>query len=133
MRISDWSSDVCSSDLEIAPLDEAAIVDAIDEARAAGIRQIAVSCIFSQLNLAPEERIAALVAQHAPEIEVSLSSDLGRVGFLERHHAAITTASLRPLAWTITPAFEHGLQALVISAHFHCNQNDSPTLSEEHI
>src|SRR3546814_17950147 len=33
---------------EIAPLDEAAIVDAIDEARAAGIRQNAVSCIRSE-------------------------------------------------------------------------------------
>src|SRR3546814_2949580 len=79
---------------EIAPLDEAAIVDAIDEARAAGIRQIAVSCIFSQLNPAHEERIAALVAQHAPEIEVSLSSELGRVGLLERENAAIMNASL---------------------------------------
>src|SRR3546814_2821682 len=116
MRISDWSSDVCSSDLEIAPLDEAAIVDAIDEARAAGIRQIAVSCIFSQLNPAHEERIAALVAQHAPEIEVSLSSELGRVGLLERENAAIMNASLRPLAWTITTAFERALQDLGISA-----------------
>src|SRR3546814_16136136 len=81
---------------EIAPLDEAAIVDAIDEARTAGIRQIAVSCIFSQLNPAHEERIAALVAQHAPEIEVSLSSDLGRVALLERENAALMNASRRP-------------------------------------
>jgi len=118
---------------EISPLDEAAIVDVIDEARAAGIRQIAVSCIFSQLNPAHEERIAALVSQHAPEIEVSLSSELGRVGLLERENAAIMNASLRPLALTITTAFERALQDLGISAPFYVSQNDGTLMSAPHM
>lgn len=118
---------------EISSLDETAIVEAIDEARAAGIGQIAVSCIFSQLNPAHEERIAALVAQHAPEIEVSLSSELGRVGLLERENAAIMNASLRPLALTITTAFERALQDLGISAPFYVSQNDGTLMSAAHM
>lgn len=118
---------------EIAPLDEAAVIEAIEEASIAGIGQIAVSCIFSQLNPAHEERIAALVARHAPEIEVSLSSQLGRVGLLERENAAIMNASLRPLAVTITTAFERALQDLGISAPFYVSQNDGTLMSAAHM
>lgn len=118
---------------EISPLDEAAVIASIDEAKAKGIRQIAVSCVFSQLNAEHEQRIAALVAEHAPEMEVSLSSELGRVGLLERENAAIMNASLRPLGKTITAAFGRALQDLGITAPFFVSQNDGTLMSAEHM
>lgn len=114
---------------EISPLDEAAIADIVADARAKGIKQIAVSCIFSQLNSSHEARAAELIGQLAPEIEVSLSSELGRVGLLERENAGIMNASLRPLAEMITTAFARALSDLGITAPFYISQNDGTLMS----
>src|SRR3546814_14915024 len=42
-------------------------------------------------------------------------------------------ASLRPLAWTITTAFERALQDLGISAPFYVSQNDGTLMSAAHM
>ena len=118
---------------EISPLDEAAIATAVAEARAKGITQIAVSCIFSQLNAEHETRAAALIGQLAPEMEVSLSSELGRVGLLERENAAIMNASLRPLGKRITEAFARALSELGITCPFFISQNDGTLMSAAHM
>lgn len=118
---------------EISALDEAAISDAISEARKKGINQIAVSCIFSQLNPDHENRAAAMIGKQAPEIEVSLSSELGRVGLLERENAAIMNASLRPLAAKITAAFKRALQDQGITAPFYISQNDGTLMSADYM
>ncbi|WP_417613626.1 hydantoinase/oxoprolinase N-terminal domain-containing protein [Parasphingorhabdus sp.] len=118
---------------EISPFDEAAIADVVTEARANGISQIAVSCIFSQLNPEHETRAAALIHELAPEMEVSLSSELGRVGLLERENAAIMNASLRPLAATITAAFKRALQEQGITAPFYISQNDGTLMSADYM
>ncbi len=118
---------------EISPLDEAAIADCVAEARSKGIQQIAVSCIFSQLNPAHEVRASEIVGQLAPEMEVSISSELGRVGLLERENAGIMNASLRPLAAMITAAFARALADLGIEAPFYISQNDGTLMSADYM
>lgn len=118
---------------QISAFDETSIAKVVAEARAKGIKQIAVSCIFSQLNPEHENRAAALIAEHAPDIEVSLSSELGRVGLLERENAAIMNASLRPLAAMITSAFARALADLGITAPFYISQNDGTLMSADHM
>ena len=118
---------------EISALDEEAISKAVFEARKKGIRQLAVSCIFSQLNSDHENRASALIRKQAPEMEVSLSSELGRVGLLERENAAIMNASLRPLAAKITAAFEHALHDQGITAPFYISQNDGTLMSADYM
>lgn len=118
---------------EISPLDEEAISEAASEARKKGISQIAVSCIFSQLNADHESRASALIGKQAPEMEVSLSSELGRVGLLERENAAIMNASLRPLAAKITAAFKRALHDQGITAPFYISQNDGTLMSADYM
>lgn len=118
---------------EISPLDEAAIANVVIEARARNINQIAISCVFSQLNPEHETRAAALIGALAPDMEVSLSSELGRVGLLERENAAIMNASLRPLAAIITAAFEQALQEQGITASFYISQNDGTLMSADYM
>jgi N-methylhydantoinase A/oxoprolinase/acetone carboxylase beta subunit len=118
---------------EISPLDEAAIAEIVADARAKGIKQIAVSCIFSQLNSLHETRAADIIGQLAPEMEVSLSSELGRVGLLERENAGIMNASLRPLAEIITTAFARALSDLGITAPFYISQNDGTLMSADYM
>lgn len=118
---------------EIGALDEAAIAMAVEDAKEMGLTQIAVSCMFSQLNAAHEQRTAELIAEIDPELEVSLSSELGRVGLLERENAAIMNASLRPLAKQITAAFTKALTDLNITAPFFISQNDGTLMSADHM
>jgi N-methylhydantoinase A/oxoprolinase/acetone carboxylase beta subunit len=118
---------------EISPFDDDAIADCVQDARSKGITQIAVSCIFSQLNAAHEQRAAELIGKLAPELEVSLSSELGRVGLLERENAAIMNASLRPLALRIAAAFRSALADLGIIAPFFVSQNDGTLMGADHM
>ena len=118
---------------EISPLDEAEVSACVETAKRAGIQQIAVSGIFSQLNSAQEWRVAELISSLCPELEVSVSSELGRVGLLERENAAIMNASLRPLALQITDAFKRALRALGIRCPFYISQNDGTLMGAEHM
>lgn len=109
---------------QINPLDEESIVRIAGELSARKVPQVAVSCVFSQLNSEHERRVADIFSFHAPEIGVSLSSELGRVGLLERENAAIMNASLRPLAEHVEEAFGEALKRLGINAPFFVSQND---------
>ncbi|MDK3159676.1 hydantoinase/oxoprolinase family protein [Kamptonema cortianum] len=118
---------------QIAPFDEDAVARAADLAQASGVTQIAVSCIFSQLNCEQEVRAAQIVAERVPQAGVSLSSELGRVGLLERENAAIMNASLRPLADMVASAFGEALAQLGLTCPWYVSQNDGTLMSAEQL
>ena len=115
----------------IAPLDEEAFAKIVREAAERGISQCAVSGIFSQLNDAQEKRAAEVVREVAPQMEVSLSSELGRAGLIERENAAIMNASLRPLAKKVAAAFEEALSTLGLTCPYYVSQNDGTLMGAE--
>lgn len=98
-----------------------------------GISQIAVSCIFSQLNADQEIEAAAIIRQTAPGLSVSISSELGRVGLIERENAAIMNASLRPLADKVATAFGNALTELGLRCPWYVSQNDGTLMSAEQL
>ncbi len=59
---------------ELVALDEQAVLDAVDELAGLGVRCIAVCLLHSYANDAHERRIAELVAEHHPDLFISLSS-----------------------------------------------------------
>lgn len=115
----------------IAQLDEQAIARIAQSAAEDGITQIAVSGIFSQLNDAQEKRAGEIIRQAAPDIEVSLSSELGRTGLIERENAAIMNASLRPLAKKVASAFADALRTLGLTCPYYVSQNDGTLMDAE--
>ena len=117
----------------IAPFDEVAMEEAIRRAAEAGITQIAISCIFSQLNAGQEIRAAEIASRAAPDLEISLSCELGRVGLLERENAAIMNASLRPLAATVATAFGDALKRLELDCRWYVSRNDGTLMSSEQL
>ena len=116
---------------EIAPLDPAEIRAAAEQIRARGITAVAVSSVFSPVNTEMEERAAALVTQVIPDASVTLSSDIGRVGLLERENAAILNACLRPLARQTVAAFRAAIADLGIAAPLYLTQNDGTLMSAD--
>ena len=64
-----------------------------------GIRSVAISSVFSPINDEFEQRAQEiLAAELGPDVAFSLSSEIGRIGLLERENATIINAALRELA-----------------------------------
>jgi len=73
-----------------AELDEAQAVASIQAAKAAGVTAVAVCLLHSYANAAHERRLGELLAEHFPEAEVSLSSDV--IPEFREYERASTTA-----------------------------------------
>ena len=78
--------------------------------RSKGIRSVAVSSVFSPVRPEIRAEAGAILAARSPGAHVTLSSDIGRIGLLERENAAIMNACLRDLSRDIVAAFREALR-----------------------
>jgi N-methylhydantoinase A/oxoprolinase/acetone carboxylase beta subunit len=114
---------------EIAPFDADKVRAAARELKARGVRAVAITCAFAPVNAEMEARAAAIVAQEHPEARVTVSSAIGRIGFIERENAAILNAALAALAASVMASFERALAELGIAAPLYISQNDGTLIS----
>src|SRR2546421_5929941 len=84
----------------IVPFDEDAMRQAARQIRRNDIRSVGVASIFSALNPGCEERARAILLEECPDVQVTMSHHLGRIGLLERENAALLNAALVDLART---------------------------------
>lgn len=116
---------------EISALDEKELRGIAAEIRSKGIRSVAVSSVFSPVNPQFEERAAEILRAEIPDLSVTLSHEIGRIGLLERENAAIMNACLRDLAVNIVASFEKSLTDLSIRAPFYLSQNDGTLMNAD--
>src|SRR4051795_150348 len=90
---------------ELMPFDEAGMRAAARDIRERGINSVGVSAVFSPLDPAHEERARAILAEECPDVAVTRSHDLGRIGLLERENAALLNAALIELARVTVAGF----------------------------
>jgi N-methylhydantoinase A/oxoprolinase/acetone carboxylase beta subunit len=88
------------------------------------IRTIAISSVFSPINTEVERQAGEIFAAAAPGAHITLSSDIGRIGLLERENAAVMNACLRDLSRVVMGAFRKALNGAGISGRFFLTQND---------
>ncbi|MCC2629100.1 MAG: hydantoinase [Thermomicrobiales bacterium] len=117
---------------EISPLDAEEIRRVATDIAVGGITAVAVSSVFSPVNTEMEEAAAAMIAEVVPGTQVTLSSDIGRVGLLERENAAILNACLRPLARETISSFRRAIADLGITAPLYITQNDGTLMSADY-
>jgi N-methylhydantoinase A/oxoprolinase/acetone carboxylase beta subunit len=98
-----------------------------------GIREVALSSIFAQVNSEHEEHAADILRDAMPNASITLSNRVGRHGLIERENAAIMNASLRPLAAKVAAAIAKALSDLGITAPFFVSQNDGTLMSTTHL
>ncbi len=115
----------------IYPLDETEIRGVAVKLRVEGIDTAAVTSVFGPVNPSGEERAAQLLAEEHPDVSVSLSTQIGRLGLIERENATILNASLRPLADTIVNAFQQAIADLGMDAPMYLSQNDGTLMGSE--
>lgn len=116
---------------EIAPLDEDELIRIAGEITDLGIKAAAISSVFSPINRDMEERARDLLLQHCPGLSVVLSSEIGRIGLLERESAAIMNASLLSLSDHTVEAFGRALRESGLNCPFFVTQNDGTLMAAD--
>ncbi|MDQ0469514.1 hydantoinase/oxoprolinase family protein [Labrys wisconsinensis] len=118
---------------EIAPLDEAEIRRIAGEIRARGLKAAAVTSVFSPVTSVMEKRAAEILLAEVPGLRISLSHEVGRVGFLERENATIMNACLADLAAKVVSSFRIALKEMRIAAPFFISQNDGTLMTPDFV
>lgn len=117
---------------EIAPFDEPGLVAAVIALKRSGIRSIAVSSIFSPINSNMELQAKEVIHDIYPDASVTLASEIGRIGLIERENAAIMNACLADLSRNVVSAFRAALTTLAIECPFFISQNDGTLMNADH-
>src|SRR5579864_2551865 len=117
---------------EISPLDEPELLQVAQDIRTKGLRSIAISSVFAPVNTEMEERAAEILHRELPDVLISLSNQVGRLGLLERENATIMNASLRGLAQQVARSFRDALVELDLSVPFYISQNDGTLMTADY-
>lgn len=118
----------------ISPLDPDEVRAHAIDMREHGIRSVAISSVFSPVNHDLEIRAAEIIAEElGPDVAISLSHEIGRIGLLERENATIINASLRELASEIVDGLTAAVRAQGITAPIFLSQNDGTLMDEDFV
>ena len=115
----------------LVPMDEKAVAEAARQMVKDGIEAVAVSATFSPLTAECEDRATEILKNEAPDIHVTKSSTLGRIGLLERENVALMNASLIGLARDTTRAFVDAVAESGLGAQLFITQNDGTVVKAE--
>ena len=119
---------------EIAALDEEAARVFFSEMKEKSVKSIAISGAFSTVRNDQELRAAKLAKEVMGEdVHVSISSEIGSMGLIERENATILNAALWQVAERFTEGFAKSLQDEgIVNASIYISQNDGTLMTMEH-
>ena len=101
----------------VTPLDETAIPHIASIIREAGIESVAVCFLHAYLNAQHEQRVGELLRAHAPDIAISLSSDVApEIREYFRASTTVINAALRPIVSRYLENIETRLRAQGIAS-----------------
>ncbi|MEI1248706.1 hydantoinase/oxoprolinase family protein [Rhizobium aouanii] len=118
---------------KIAPLDESEILRIAGEIRSRGLTAASITSVFSPVTPDMELRAAEILGNEVPGLSISLSHEVGRVGFLERENASVMNASLADLSRKVVNSFRNALKELAINAPFYISQNDGTLMVPNYV
>ena len=118
---------------ELSPLDEAAAHAFFEELKGK-VHSIAISCVFSTVRADHEIRAAEICREVMGEdVHISISSEIGSMGLIERENATILNAALYKVAERFTEGFAYSLaQEGVTNAEIYLSQNDGTLMTMEY-
>ncbi|MFC4558352.1 hydantoinase/oxoprolinase N-terminal domain-containing protein [Virgibacillus kekensis] len=116
----------------IAELDEEHLYQIANEIKGE-VDSVAVTSVFSPVSNVHEARAEEILREVLGEdIAISLSSEIGNVGLLERENATILNASVVDVARTTANGFVNALKKEGIDAKVFFGQNDGTLMSVEY-
>jgi len=117
---------------EISSFDEAAVRNAVQDAVAQRVEALALCGVFSPVNPGHEVRAAELIRQERPDLSLTLSSEIGRIGLLERENAAALNAALSRIADRTVAAIRGALAEMGLAVPIFFSQNDGTLMDAEY-
>lgn len=109
----------------ITAFDETATTAAIKRLLEAGCKAISVVGVFAPLHPEQEMQTKELIAHLAgPDYPVSLSCDIGGIGFIERENATLLNSALKKVITSGFSALENKMRQMGIHAPLWMVQND---------
>jgi len=117
----------------ISAPDKYEIREALISLKEKNIEALAVSCVFSPVKNDQELLVKELAAEiFRNNFSVSLSSEIGSIGILERENATILNAAIIKIADSAYGSFQHILREHGIKADLFITQNDGTLMSVEY-
>ncbi|QXE18040.1 hydantoinase/oxoprolinase N-terminal domain-containing protein [Clostridium sp. 001] len=116
---------------EISTLDEEYLRKIAKEIKEK-VNSIEVTSVFSPVSNEHEIKAAEIFKEEMPNVPVSLSSEIGSIGFLERENANILNASLVDVAETTVKGFIKALKNENINCQVYIGQNDGTLMSVDY-
>ncbi len=119
---------------ELAPFDQAAASEYFRGLKEKGIQSVAISCVFSTIRNDHELEAAKLCREiMGPDVHVSVSSEIGSMGLIERENATILNAALYKVAQSFTEGFAESLaEEGITNAEIYLSQNDGTLMTMEY-
>lgn len=119
---------------EIAPFDAAAARAFFQELKGQDVKSVAISCVFSTVRNDHELEAAKLCKEVMGEdVHVSISSEIGSMGLIERENATILNAALYKVAESFTEGFAQSLaDEGVTNAQVYLSQNDGTLMTMDY-
>jgi N-methylhydantoinase A/oxoprolinase/acetone carboxylase beta subunit len=114
----------------LARPDKDEIRKALETIAKKGAEALAVSCVFSPITGEQESMVQGLAAEVlGKEFPVTLSSEIGSIGIIERENAAVLNAAIRALAEKAYGSFQDVLARHGVRAELFITQNDGTLMS----
>ncbi len=119
---------------ELAPFDAEGAKQFFADMKNKGVKSIAISSVFSTVRNDHELEAAKLCKEVMGEdVHVSVSSEIGSMGLIERENATILNAALWQVAELFTDGFAKSLQDEgIVNADVYLSQNDGTLMTMEH-
>jgi len=110
-------------------VDELAVRRAVDELIQQGAQAFAVCGVFSPFYANDECRVLAIIQTYRPDLLVTLSSQVGNIGFIERENAAILNATLQNTMAMGFGSLTARLQEMGFVCQCHVTQNNGTLMT----
>ena len=101
---------------EISPIDEIQLRTIAKKMNDEGVRSVSISGVFSPVDDSHEKIAADIITSEIPSMNITLSSEIGRVGILERENAAMLNACLVQVATTTVAAIQSAMASAGLEA-----------------
>ena len=113
----------------LVPFDRVAMRAAARAIGESGVEAAGVSAVFSPLNADQEREAGEILREECPDLRITLSHELGRIGLLARENVTLLNASLTAMARRTVAAFLEAMRMAGIAAPLFITQNDGTVVA----
>ena len=116
---------------EISSIDEKEFREIAKQMTAEGVRSVSICGVFSPVDSSHEKIAAEIIKSETPDMNITLSSEIGRVGLLERENAAMLNACLVEVAAKTVDAIRAAMASAGLNVPLFFSQNDGTLMQSE--